>query len=128
MANKKKKQNRFLKHMKSLGFTNRLGIYILLFLAFGMAGGFYLSILSIKNSYLGQLLAWTVVFTPLGAISSAVLGQIVRKNRDENTSETGMGIAFAAAQANGFVRDYDNYTNPIDETTDDDLSGDAPTI
>ena len=35
---KRKKKSRVLKHMKSLGFTNRLAVYILLFLAAGLAG------------------------------------------------------------------------------------------
>jgi hypothetical protein len=34
--------NAILKHLASLGFTNRLAIYILLFLAAGLVGGFIL--------------------------------------------------------------------------------------
>lgn len=30
-------------HMKSLGFTNRLAVYIIIFLAAGLAGGFILA-------------------------------------------------------------------------------------
>ena len=102
MANNRRKPW-IVRHFSKLGFTNRLAIYILIFLAVGLAGGFYLALKSIVYGFNGSLLCWTVVFTPLGTVAAAVLGRVVEKNRDENTSADGMGIAFAAAQANGFV-------------------------
>ena len=109
---KARKKPWIVKHFSKLGFTNRLAIYILIFLAAGLTGGFYLSIASILAQYTGSLLCWTVVFTPLGTVSAAVLGKVVDKNRDENTNGE-MGISFAAAQANGFVP----YEDQVDEET-----------
>lgn len=122
---KKKKQNRFLKHLKSLGFTNRLAIYILIFLAAGLAGGFYLAVKSITYGFNGSLLCWTVVFTPLGTVSAAVIGRVVDKSKHENLAADGTGLSFAAAQARGFIRDTDDFAIM---QNDDDLSGDEPTI
>ena len=98
-----------LRHLSSLGFTNRLAIYLLLFLAAGIVGGFYLAVLSIRYQYAGALACWTVVFTPIGTAVGIVLGKIVDKNRAENVSGEGDGITFASAEAKGFVRedDYD---------------------
>ena len=45
----KRKTNRVLSHLKGLGFTNRLALYIIAFLAVGLAGGFYLAIRSISG-------------------------------------------------------------------------------
>lgn len=95
------------RHLASLGFTNRYAIYLLLFLVAGMAGGFYLAVLSIKYQYAGALACWTVVFTPIGTAVGVVLGKIVDKNRAENVSGSGDGITFAAAEAKGFVREED---------------------
>ena len=53
---KKRKKNRVLSHLKCLGFTNRLALYIIIFLAVGLAGGFYLAIRSISGDYTGSLL------------------------------------------------------------------------
>ena len=87
-------------HIKSLGFTNRLAIYVLIFLAVGLAGGFYLAVKSIGASYTGSLLCWTVVFTPIGTAVSVVLSKIVDKSKAENTEG---GIVCEAAKANGFT-------------------------
>lgn len=94
--------NAIMKHLASLGFTNRLAIYIVLFLAAGLAGGFYLALRSITTGYTGTLMCWTVVFTPIGTAASIVLSQIVRKSTIENTSAEGEGIKYAAAKANNF--------------------------
>lgn len=115
--NKKQRKPWIVRHFSKLGFTNRLAIYILLFLAAGLSGGFYLSIQSIAAQYTGSLLCWTVVFTPLGTVAAAVLGKVVDKNRDENTSADGMGIAFAAAEANGWVPYSDEEVPHDDEAT-----------
>ena len=105
---KRKKKSRVLKHMKSLGFTNRLAVYILLFLAAGLAGGFYLALKSIAYGYTGALMCWTVVFTPIGTAVSIAISRVVEKNRDENTSASGDGITYASAMAKGFVQEEEN--------------------
>lgn len=92
-------------HLKGLGFTNRLAVYLLLFLLLGLAGGFLLAVLSIRAQYTGALMCWTVVFTPIGTAVGLVLGKIVDKSKEENTSAAGDGIVYAAAQANGFSRE-----------------------
>lgn len=106
---RRKKQNVFIhsfqsimKHLASLGFTNRLAIYILLFLAAGLAGGFYLALRSIITGYTGALMCWTVVFTPIGTACSIVLSKIVHKSEVENSSADGEGIKYATAKANNF--------------------------
>lgn len=106
---RRRKQNIFIhvfqsimKHLASLGFTNRLAIYILLFLAAGLAGGFYLALRSIITGYTGALMCWTVVFTPIGTACSIVLSKIVHKSEVENSSADGEGIKYATAKANNF--------------------------
>lgn len=95
--------NTIMKHLASLGFTNRLAIYILLFLAAGLAGGFYLALRSIITGYTGALMCWTVVFTPIGTACSIVLSKIVHKSEVENSSADGEGIKYAMAKANNFA-------------------------
>lgn len=90
-------------HFARLGFTNRLAVYIMMFLAIGLAGGFYLALKSIATGYCGSLLCWTVVFTPIGTACSIVLSRIVDKSRAENTGGNGDGIKYAQAKANNFV-------------------------
>lgn len=82
---KKKKKGGFLTHLKSIGFTNRLAVYILGFLLIGLIGGFWLGIESIRADYLGSLLCWTVVFTPIGTAASVAIGKVVDKSKAENT-------------------------------------------
>ncbi len=94
-------------HMKSLGFTNRLAVYIIIFLAAGLAGGFILAWKSIGVGYTGALMCWTVVFTPIGTACSVVLSRIVDKSREENTSADGEGIKYAAAKAQNFNSGFD---------------------
>ena len=109
MAKRRKKKNiavRFfqavVKHLISLGFTNRLAIYILVFLAAGLLGGFYLALRSIATGYTGALMCWTVVFTPIGTACSVVLSKIVHKSEVENSSADGEGIKYTTAKANNF--------------------------
>lgn len=90
---------------KRLGFTNWLAVFLLLFLTAGLAGGFYLAVLSIQYQYTGALMCWTVVFTPIGTMVGIVINSVVNKNKAENTSGSGDGITFAKAQAMGFVED-----------------------
>lgn len=112
MSYKHEKRRRGLfKYLGSLGFTNRLAIYVLMFLAAGLFGGFYLALESIRYGYAGALMCWTVVFTPIGTVAALVIGKVVDKNRDENTGGNGDGIIFAAAQANGFTKE-ENRNSP----------------
>lgn len=101
-SHRRRKKCRAMEHLASLGFTNRLGLYIIVFLAVGLAGGFYLAIKSIQTGYTGSLMCWTIVFTPIGTACSVVLSRIVDKNRDENTSAEGEGVVYAAAKAKNF--------------------------
>ena len=100
-------------HMAALGFTNRLAVYLVALLVFGLAGGFLLAVWSIREKYTGSLLCWTVVFTPIGTGLSVVLARIVDKNRDENTSAEGDGIKFAAARAAAFQQSESVDSPPI---------------
>ena len=92
---------------KSIGFTNSMGVYILILLTLGLLLGFVLAWRSIDMQYMGALACFTVVMTPLNTVCSIVLGKIVDKNKEENTGADGMGITFAAAQANNFKSDAD---------------------
>ena len=109
---RRKEKKGLFAHLKNLGFTNRLALYIMVFLAAGLAGGFYLAIPSISRDYTGSLLCWTVVFTPIGTACSVVLSRIVDKSRAENTSASGDGIVYAAARAQNFVREEINIDSP----------------
>ena len=103
-----RKRKGIIRHQASLGFTNRLAIYILVFLAAGLAGGFYLALDSIQYGYTGALMCWTVVFTPIGTAASVAISKVVDKNRAQNTGGNGDGITFASAQAKQFVQIEDN--------------------
>ena len=105
--------SKIIKPFEKLGFTNRLAMYILLFLAAGLAGGFILAWRSISYGYTGALACWSICFTPIGTATSIVLSRIVDKSRAENVSGNGDGITFASAQANGFVQiDRGNEDSP----------------
>lgn len=99
-----------------LGFTNMLAIYLVLLLTLGLAMAFYLAKLSILYNYMGQLLCFTVVFTPLGTAISLVLGKIVDKSRAENTSGDGTGIKYAQAAATGFQQTAEIYETVCTES------------
>lgn len=99
-------------HFAGLGFTNRLALYIMLFLAAGLIGGFYLAIKSIAYGYTGALMCWTVVFTPIGTACSIVLSKIVDKSRAENTSADGDGIVYASAKIKNFSTDDGDVNSP----------------
>lgn len=90
------------KKRKLLGHTDRMGNILIVILALGLIGGFYLANKSIEAKYDGPLYCYTVAFTPIGTALGIVLGKIVDKNRDQNTSETGKGIDYAIAEANNF--------------------------
>lgn len=100
---RRKKKGGLFSHLVELGFTNRLALYIMLFLAAGLAGGFYLALRSIVTGYTGALMCWTVVFTPIGTACSVVLSRIVDKSKAENTGADGEGIKYASAKANNFI-------------------------
>ena len=92
---------------KGIGFTNSMGVYILILLTLGLLLGFVLAWRSIDMQYMGALACFTVVMTPLNTVCSIVLGKNVEKKKYENTGADGMGITFAAAQANNFKSDAD---------------------
>lgn len=96
------KKRGLLSCLASLGFTNCLGVCLVALLFAGLAGGFYLAVMSIRHQYTGALACWTVVFTPIGTALSVVLVRIVDKSRAENTGADGEGIKFATAKAAGF--------------------------
>ena len=98
------KKSRVLALLEFLGYTNCLGVLLVLLLLLGLAGGFVLAVLSIKYQYTGALACWTVVFTPIGTAISIVLVRIVDKSRAENTGADGEGIKYAAAKASNFVQ------------------------
>ena len=91
------------KKRQSIGFTNQLALYLMLFLAAGLAGGFILAWRSIEFQYMGALACFTVVFTPVGTAIGIVLNSIVHKSEHENRGADGEGIKFAAAKAAGFT-------------------------
>lgn len=110
---KNKKENKLFKHIKSIGFTNRLAIYCIIILLLGLGMGFYLAIKSIEYQYLGSLACFTAALVPIGTMISVVLGKVVDKNRDENTGGNGDGITFASAQAFGFHQMQEDINNDI---------------
>jgi hypothetical protein len=101
----RKKARRRKKKRQPIGFTNKLALYLMLFLAAGLAGGFILAWKSIEFQYMGALACFTVVFTPVGTAIGIVLNSIVRKSEHENTSADGEGIKYAAAKAAGFLQE-----------------------
>jgi hypothetical protein len=94
-----------MRQVRVTGFTNRLAIILVIFLAVGLAGGFYLALKSIAAQYSGSLLCWTVVFTPIGTAIGLVLGKIVDKSKAENTQG---GIVYESQKA-----DWDKKSPPI---------------
>ena len=103
----RKKPKRRNKKRQSIGFTNKLALYLMLFLAAGLAGGFILAWKSIEFQYMGALACFTVVFTPVGTAIGIVLNSIVHKIERENRGADGEGIKFAAAKAAGFAQTDD---------------------
>lgn len=108
----KKKTRRRKTKRQGVGFTNRLALYLMLFLAAGLAGGFILAWKSIEFQYMGALACFTVVFTPVGTAIGIVLNSIVHKSDHENTGADGEGIKFAAAKAAGFLQDCEVEDSP----------------
>ncbi len=91
-----------IKHLKTIGFTNRLAIYIIGLLSVGVCMSFALSVYSIYTGYTGALYCWTAIWTPIGTVLSAVLVNIVTKSKEENTGATeksGEGVKYAAMKA-----------------------------
>lgn len=101
----RKKPRRRRKKRSGIGFTNRLALYLMLFLAAGLAGGFILAWKSIEYQYMGALACFTVVFTPVGTAIGIVLNSIVHKSETENRGADGEGIKYAAAKAAGFSQE-----------------------
>lgn len=100
----RKKPRRRKKKRQSIGFTNKLALYLMLFLAAGLAGGFILAWKSIEFQYMGALACFTVVFTPVGTAIGIVLNSIVRKSEHENTSADGEGIATPLQRRRDFYK------------------------
>lgn len=109
MTTKNKSKPKF----KGIGFTNSLGVYLLLLIALGLFGGFYLALKSIEFGYTGQLLCWTVVFTPIGTACTIVLNSIVKKSEKENLGADGEGVKYATAKANSFKMDTGSENSPM---------------
>ena len=116
MKTKKKKKHPITTHFKKMGFTNRLAIYLVIFLAVGLVMGYLLASKSIEYQYTGALACFTIVFTPIGTAVSIVLSKVVDKNKAENTSADGNGITYAAAEAKGFIQEDDMYNYCCDDT------------
>lgn len=89
--------------IKRIGFTNTLACVIVLLIALDLIGGFYLAVESIKTNYMGSLVCWTVVSTPIGTAATIVLAKIVDKSKAENT-DNGKGIKYASAEAKNFSK------------------------
>lgn len=102
---------RILRHLKKLGFTNRLALVLVALLCAMVYGGYKLAVLSIRTDYMGALACYTVLATPVGTALSIVLGKTVDKSKAENTNGR-VGIKFAAAEAAGF-RTEDENSPPI---------------
>ena len=100
------------KRRRNKRFTNRLALYLMLFLAAGLAGGFILAWKSIEYQYMGALACFTVVFTPVGTAIGIVLNSIVHKSETENKGADGEGIKYAAAKAAGFSQDDGTEDSP----------------
>lgn len=98
--------------MKSIGFTNRLAVYLLLFLLLTLGGSFILAALSIRYQYMGALACWTVAVTPLDTALGIVLNRIVKKSDNENSGADGEGIKYAAAKASGFTQSNGSANSP----------------
>lgn len=105
---KPKRVKRKKRYFERIGFTNSLAVFLVLLIAVGLAGGFYLALKSIATGYTGALMCWTVVFTPIGTACGVVLGAIVHKSTVENSGADGEGIKYAMAKAAGFVQKEDN--------------------
>ena len=110
-----RKAKGFIAHLKSLGFTNRLAIVLVIFLLIGLIMGFVLALLSIFYQYLGQLICFTAILSPIGTACSIVLNSIVNKSKAENLSGDGTGIKFAAAMADNFCGNTTEATPLIPE-------------
>lgn len=97
---------------RKIGFTNQLAVKLVRLLSGGLLGGFILAVLSIKYNYVGSLLCYTCVFTPIGTAISIVLAKVVDKNKAENTSANGDGIVYATAKAHNFVQQTQTANQP----------------
>ena len=104
----KNKKNRLLKHLKSIGFTNRLSLYSLAFLMASIILGFILAVMSIQHETNFALAAYTCSVAPIGTFVSIAIGKSIDKSKSENTSG---GVKYELAMAN--LVDY--HTEPIDD-------------
>lgn len=105
MDTKNKHISKHKRRSRKTGFTNKLAICIIFFLALGLFGGFFLAYRSIEFGYTGELLCWTIAFTPIGTACSIVLNSIVKKSEKENLGANGEGVKYAAAKAHDFIEE-----------------------
>lgn len=111
---KKKKTPKIIKHLKSIGFTNRLSLYCLFFIFCTLVAGYSLAVLSLRTGYIGSLICFTATLTPVATATSITLTASVQKSKAENTSG---GVKYEMALA--------SMTNEVAEEIYDDSQ---PTI
>lgn len=92
-------------HLKSIGFTNRLSLYILILLAGTILMGFFLALKSISTQYIGSLACFTVAVAPMDSILGIVLKSAVQKSAAENT-EGGINYFKASTTTNSTVESF----------------------
>ena len=122
-----RKKGSFLSHIKSIGFSNRLSIYCLLFITFTLIAGFILAIMSLRANYLGSLICFTATLTPVSTAASITLTACVQKSKAENT-EGGVKYQVAMASLSQQYNEPSNEDIPEDfmiMPDDEDLSGDT---
>lgn len=105
---KKKKCER-----KRLGFTNKLALLIMLFLALTAYGGYRLAVMSIATGYVGALACYTVAIAPVDTAAGIVLGKIVDKSKAENVGGNGDGINYYKATHSSTTVEYNKNSPPI---------------
>lgn len=123
MGKREKKKNGIFSKVSQLfhtiGFTNFMSIFIVFIVFMTICMAFYLSVISVKNAYLGTLAVFGAATTPCEVGLSIVLNSAVRKSTIENQSGDGTGIKYAAAAANGFKKET---------VTAEPVSADSPPI
>lgn len=98
---------------KSLGFTNKLAISLVIIMIMTIFMGFSLAVYSIHCQYTGALACFTICVTPLDTCLGLVLCKVVDKSKAENLGADGTGIAYAAAQAKNFADTGNSVASPM---------------
>ena len=94
------------------GSSDKLALYVMMFLSFGLALGFILAVLSIIYQYTGALVCYTAVFAPIGTVAAVIPSLVVKKSTAENTGADGEGIKYAAAKAQDFIENLQDCESP----------------